>query len=131
MPGGLAKCFAHFNAKGRNARWSWSALTEDKREVVLTLWKDELRYVGGKPTYTSGTGENLIVWQRKPGNAERLENLKWARDHCGGLFSVVITIAEDVHASPRSIADCYPVDWKMRITSLDEKTGAFEAVLAS
>ena len=99
--------------------------------MVLTLWKDELSYVGGKPSYASGTGEKLIVWQHKRGNAERLENLKWARDHCGGLFSVVITVAADVHASPRSIADCYPVDWKMRITSLDEETGAFKAVHAS
>lgn len=130
MSSGLKKCFAHFNAKGRNSRWSWSARTEDGSVVVLTLWLDLIKYVGGKPTYLPTRHENLQVWQHKPGNTERLENLKWARDNCNGVFSVVITKAVDVDESPRRIAECYPVEWQMRLTELDEKTGEFRAELA-
>lgn len=66
----------------------------------------------------------------RPGNGERLENLKWARDHCDGLFRVVITVAKDEKAHPREIAECYPRDLLMRLVDLDEATGEFRAISA-
>lgn len=64
-----------------------------------------------------------------PGNRERIENLKWARDHCDGLFRVVVTVARDTKEIPRHIADCFPKpNLVMRITDLDEETGEFRAV---
>jgi hypothetical protein len=41
----------------------------------------------------------------------------------------VITIAEDLNASSRKIAHCYPADRiVMKLLELDEKTGEFRAV---
>jgi hypothetical protein len=42
------------------------------------------------------------------GNGERIENLKWARDHCNGRMYVVIIVAENVNAQPRKIAESPP-----------------------
>jgi hypothetical protein len=125
---GLTEAFAHFGARGRNPRWSWSARSEDGRTVVLTLWKDEIFYRGKIAFYDTFNRENLSEWGERPGNWERLENLKWARDHCNGRFRVVITIAEDPNASPRKIAECYPQSkLLMCITDLNEETGEFRA----
>jgi hypothetical protein len=123
---GLAQAFAHFGAAGRNQRWSWSARSADGSTVVLTVWKDRLDYTGKPIVYDTFNRPNLNEW--KAGNRERLDNLIYARDHCEGRFRVVITIAEDVNASPRKIARCYPQDkLLMKITKMDEQTGEFSA----
>lgn len=126
----LSAAFAHFGAKGRNPRWSWSARSEDGRTVVMTFWKDEFDY-STKPISYSSFGPNTAVWTNRPGNKERVENLIWARDHCDGLLRVVITVAEDVKANPRRIASCTPQDKLiMRLVELNEETGEFRAELA-
>ena len=125
----LAEAFAHFGASGKSQRWSWSARSSDGKIVVITLWNDGLNY-GAKPiVYDTFNRPDLHVWVDRLGNRERIENLIWARDHCDGLFRVVITVAEDVKAKTRKIDDCYPKDdWLMQITNLDENTGEFRAV---
>jgi hypothetical protein len=125
---GLAECFDTFGAKGANPRWSWSARSEDGKTVVLTLWKDGIRVQGQSVTYDSFDLEGSGEWQKRPGNRERIENLKWARDNCGGLFRVVITVAKDTAAIPRSIAECFPKpNLTMRLLDLNEQTGEFRA----
>ncbi len=127
---GLAKAFAHFGAVGKNQRWSWSARTRDGKTVVMTLWKDHLNYSNKPVVYDTFNQQSLTRWTDLPGNRERIENLKWARDHCDGLFRVVIAVAKDVTAVPREIADCFPQDRiLMRITDLNEDTGEFRAVM--
>lgn len=123
----LSKAFRAFNAKGRNTRWSWSARTPDGR-VVMTLWQD--RFVSGQPlTYSNLGSPTLDQWRDKPGNHERLENLKWARDNWGGLMGVVIIRATDVAEVPRSIADAFPrTDLLMKLQDLNDATGEFSAV---
>jgi hypothetical protein len=124
----LARAFAHFGVKGKNQRWSWSARSADGKTVALTLWKDRLDYTAKPIVYDTFRRANLHVWIDRPGNRERIENLIWARDHCDGLFRVVITVAKDVNAEPRKIEDCYPKDnWLMQIVKLDETTGQFRA----
>ena len=44
-----------------------------------------------------------------------------------GIFRVVVTKAVDVNEAPRRIAACHPVEWRMRITELDDATGQFKA----
>lgn len=67
-------------------------------------------------------------WIDSPGNRERIENLLWAQTHCDGMFRAVVIIAEDPHAMPRRISDCYPqLRWNMRIMDLDDRTGLFRA----
>jgi hypothetical protein len=126
---GLGECFKQYGAHGRNPRWSWSARSEDGKTVVLTLWKDHISVSNGITVYDSFDPTGHAAWIDTPGNRERLENLKWARDNCDGLFRVVITVAKDETAIPRSIAECYPrPNLIMRITDLNEKTGEFRAV---
>ncbi len=68
-------------------------------------------------------------WINRPGNHERLENLLWARDHCHGLFRVVMVVPKDAESDPREIAECFPTNRVMKIIDLDELTGEFSAVL--
>ena len=127
----LSECFAHFGAKGANPRWSWSARSEDGTVVVITLWKDRLSFDGGAIVYDD-MGIDTGAWVDRPGNRERIENLKWARDNCDGYFRAVVTVAEDISAQPRRIADCYPQPrWNMRLVDLNESTGEFRAVHVS
>lgn len=123
----LAECFQKFGAEKANPRWSWSARSSDGKTVVLTLWCDLIRIQDKTATYDT-FGLNLDQWIDRAGNRERLENLKWARDHCDGLFRVVIIVAKDLNTHPWSIAECYPHDMQMRLRDLNEETGEFRAV---
>jgi len=118
-------CFEHFGAICKNPRWSWSARSLDGRTVVMTMWEDEIRWDGPKATYQSRARART---RKRAGETERLENLKWARDHCDGLVRVVRMTAQDENANPRSIATCYPDnDLVMRVVALDETDGTFRA----
>ncbi len=91
----------------------------------MTMWQDEIRREGDAIVYQSYPRRRE---RKRPGASERLENLLWARERCGGLVRVVIMRAKDTKADPRSIAGCFPQDrLVMRITSIDEATGAFRA----
>ena len=120
------ECFEHFGASCKNPQWSWSAKSADGRVVVMCMWQDEIKREGDRMVYQSLTprrGE-----QNRPGAKERLENLKWAREHCDGLARVVVMRANDTKADPRSIAECFPHDkLVMRIIHIDEATGEFRA----
>jgi hypothetical protein len=120
------ECFEHFGASCKNPQWSWSAKSADGRVVVMCMWQDEIKREGDRMVYQSLTprrGE-----QNRPGAKERLDNLKWAREHCDGLARVVVMRANDTKADPRSIAECFPHDkLVMRITHIDEATGEFRA----
>ena len=122
----MADCFNHFGVKKKNPRKSWSARSTDGNTVVLALWKDLLRIEGGRAIYDN-FGHATKDWAARTGNQERLADLKWASQHCGGLFRVVIIVAEDVNVEPREIADCYTHSMTMRIVELEESTGEFRA----
>ena len=93
----------------------------------MTLWQDILNYSASPIVYnTYGKEEDFL----KPsfGMRERIENLKWARDHCDGQFRVVITVAKDTKAQKRGIGSCFPQDKMiMRLIKMDEQTGEFLA----
>jgi len=124
-------CFAHYGAVSANV-YSWSARSADGKTVVVTLWRDLIDYKAKPVTYGTIVRGDVSIWKERPGNRERLENLKWAREHCGGRFRVVITVAKNVTASTREIEECYPQDQMiMRITELNEETGEFKAELVA
>jgi hypothetical protein len=93
----------------------------------MTFWSDQF---GGRPLSYSNVGSpNLAEWQEQAGNQERIENLKWARDHWDGKMGVVIIKAVDPNARPRRIAEAFPrKDLLMRLNELREETGEFSAV---
>ena len=116
------EAFAYFGAVCANPRWSWSAKSLDGKTVVLTMWKDEIASENSSSVYKSNP-RNLLT-EKRPGFSERLAHLKWARDNCDSRVRVVI-LKKDGRGG---IAECFPAkDLIMRITSLDEKTGAFRA----
>ena len=120
----LTSAFESFGATPVNARWSWSARSPDGKTVVVTLWQDQVGRRDGRLTYES-RGESQ--WKNRPGSRERIENLAWARDQCGGRFNVVIVKAVDPKAEPRSIQECFPSKLVMRLTHLDVTGGAWAA----
>lgn len=119
--------FAHFGATPRNVQWSWSARSETGT-VVVTLWQDQfVKGLGGKLTYTrEAIGAN--DGDSRPGFRELMENLQYARDHCEGLFNVIIAKAKDLKAHPRSIERCWPSDMLMKLTAFDPMDGTFTAM---
>jgi hypothetical protein len=125
----LAKSFAKFNVNLKNPRQSWSARSNDGTTVVITLWRPGLK---GKPfRYVSHSGtDSEITWTDTFGNRERLENLIWAEEHCGGCFRAVVIVPKDETAGKWEIAKSWPIESVMRITSLNRKNGEFNAELA-
>jgi len=125
----LSACFAHYGAKPKNPRWSWSARSADDRTVVLTIWQDQIKGGPDKTVVVDDFETERREWVERPGNRERLENLVHARDHCDVRFRVVIVRPADTNAEPRTIADCFPLDrLTMQITELNEQIGEFRAV---
>jgi hypothetical protein len=120
--------FAHFGAKATNIRWGWSARSEDGATVVVTIWDDEFDPDSPSTILDRYGHKNLAKWTGAPGNRDRVKNLIWARDRCGGLFRIVVVTARDVDAYPRSAKRFRPHSRVMRLTALDEQTGEFSAV---
>ena len=117
-------CFAHFGTKPKNVQWSWSARNEGTKTVVVTLWQDEFTWTqDGRRVYECGS-----VWaesRSSPGHNELMDNLRWALNHCDGWVKVIIAIANDPTAVPRTIKECGPTKMQVRVTRLDEATGEF------
>ena len=64
----------------------------------------------------------------KPGRTELLDNLKWAYENCDGVLRIIIAIAKDPKANPRSILECFPQKkLRMRLTHFDEDAGEYIA----
>jgi hypothetical protein len=119
------EAFAHFGTKPRNVQWSWSARSDDGKTVVVTLWQDEIsRKEGRLVCERPGTPEHI---RRRPGFSELMENFAWAQHHCNGSFKVIIAIAKDKTADPRSIQECFPSKMAMKLLHFDAETGAFLA----
>ena len=128
--------FKHFNTFQANERWSWSAISEDKKVVVITLWKDQIKFDDNrKPvwnTFDLPETQKNDLWKQKKGNMERIKHLKYSFENLGGLFRVIITVAKDIHSFPREIKNCYPWEgiW-MRLIELNEETGECRAIFHS
>lgn len=126
---GLAAAFKAYGAKGNNPRWSWSARTPDGKAVVMTFWKDLIDYSSKPISYSTFGRSDLEQWKDQPGNRDRIDNLKWARDRCDGLMRVVIVIAKDEKAHPRQIAESFAQKRMiMKLMDLNEETGEFSAI---
>ena len=120
------KAFAYFNVTPRNNQWSWSGRNEETQTVVLTIWQDGWRREGNKFVYerrhdAGGTS--------KPGFKFFVDDMQWALEHCDGVFNVIMARAEDVHAVPRKIAECWPRDknLRMKIREFDPAIGFLAA----
>lgn len=124
MAGNHSEAFNFFGVVPKNIRWSWSGRSPDGSVVAVRLWQD--RFENGTKVYRSWKSDKPGEWKSRPGFAELIANLVHARDHLGGVVSVIILIAKDKKATPRSIDRSFPhPDLKMRVVLLDEDQGTF------
>jgi hypothetical protein len=93
----------------------------------VRLWQD--RFENGTKIYRSWSSDKPGEWKSRPGFVELIENLVHARDYLNGTVSVIILVAKDKKATPRSIGRSFPhPDLKMRVVELDENEGTFVLV---
>jgi hypothetical protein len=120
------ECFDFYGTVPKNIRWSWSGKSLDGKIISVTFWKD--KFENGGKSYRSVSHLPDDKWVGSPGHNELIENLKHSFEKCDGILHVIIALAKDVNASPRSIAECYPAKGLiMRLTHFDETTGDFVA----
>jgi hypothetical protein len=122
--------FTEVGVAGANGRWNWSGRSKNGTTVALTFWQDLFRK--GQPLRYIDEGwsdDEAIV--KSLGNRERIENIKWALAHCGGVVGVVIATAKNMKAKPREGKDWEPKTWKMHITSFNEATGEYCAEMVA
>ncbi len=95
------EAFAYYELTPRNIRWSWSACDKSRRLMAMTFWEDEFEsdgsYCDRRPPHP---------WAGKkpasPGNSERLEHLKWAREEAIDIRVIVVT-AKDPSKFPHQV----------------------------
>src|SRR5689334_16503881 len=114
------QAFAHFGAKPKNVRWSWSAVSDDGETAVVTLWQGGFSRRDGKLVYDGSFGQDS-----RPGQNELRETLKWAYTNCHRRLNAIIAIARDPGSESRRIKDCFPAPMTMRLTHLDLEGGKF------
>src|SRR5260370_29362114 len=107
--GGLAQV----GVRLRNNQWSWSGRSEDGQTVAITVWTDKVKreddsFVYRQIAYTEAE-------RGRPGFRELIENLRWARDHCGGFGKIVMTRGKDEKSNPPEGGRCYPVPDQRRL----------------
>lgn len=117
-------CFAYFRTVPRNPRWSWSGRSADGSTVAITLWQDRFEEQGR--IYRSWQTDRPGEWRSRPGFVELIDNLAHAREHLAGHVRVILAVAKDKDASPRSILRCFPhPDLLMHVAELDVEEGTF------
>lgn len=120
-----AECYAYYGVVPRNPRWSWSGRSPDGTAVAVTLWQDGFEDKGR--VYRSGEDDVPGEWKSRPGFTELIDNLVLARDENEGLVHVILAVAKDVKARPRSIKKCFPQpNLKMGVTELDDEHCTFK-----
>ena len=121
----LTGAFRDMQATLRNARWSWSAISDDGTTVVVTVWDDQIGPDGSVNTFGD---PDRHIWENKLGNRYRARDLAYAQKHCDGRFRVVRVTAADLDADPRVIVQRTPEhDLWMKVERLDEQTGEYFA----
>ena len=109
---------------------SWSARSKDGKTVAISMWIDGINNKATPITYGSIGEEDISIWEWRQGNKDRIEDLKWAREHCLGRLRVIITIPKDFDAKTREVEDCIVrPDLIMHLDELNEETGEFRATL--
>lgn len=116
--------FAFYGVVPRNTRWSWSGRSADGADVAVTLWQDRFEDQGRM--YRSWQSDRPGEWRSRPGFVELIDNLAHARDRLDGRVHVILAIAKDKGAMPRSIERSFVQPrLKIRVVKLDEEEGTF------
>ena len=87
------------NAPLVNTRWSWGALSEDKKKIYLSIWADEITVADGK-TWVIILNNDLNT---SPAKQERIDHIDLIKN--GLAAYALIKIAKDVTAIPRDMKE--------------------------
>jgi 5-methylcytosine-specific restriction protein A len=95
---GRNRIFELLGAKPKNPRWSWCALSTNRRGAIFTIWEDEIR-----------DGRSRLFWPQyearaRPGATEKREILDIVLRKHIPVYGL-ICVAADPSASPRSIKE--------------------------
>ena len=86
-----------YKTRQTNERWGWSAISDDKSVVAVTVWQDLIGYNENREPYYDGFDdhhENTIhLWGNQVGNEDRKKHLQHAIDELDGYVRVLITVA--------------------------------------
>jgi hypothetical protein len=119
------EAFASFGVRLRNPQWSWSARSQDGNTVVATFWQDFFERDPDRRVQMYRFPALSAEQRKRHGFPELIENLTWARDHCGGQVRAVISRAKDPNADPREAVSTWPrADIIMQLVDFDPETGA-------
>ena len=123
--------FSSYGISLRNVNWSLSGRSEDDRTVAVSIWEKELTGRTGELIYGRPSWGD---WYDGLGRRYFFEDLAWARDNCGGIVRIVLSIREQDDSEPAKVAESYADhSLLMRVTHMDPETGAFrlEQVVSS
>lgn len=120
----LTEAYARLGATIRNPRRTWSAMTDDNSNVVLTLWSDLFTDVH-RQIYDV-FGEPETEWIHRPENRRRIEHLRYVLNKRGGEFYSIIVTSVNPPPAPRVILK-REIGPRMKLTDLDDRTGKFRA----
>jgi hypothetical protein len=116
--------FSSYGVSLRNVNWSLSGRSKDDQTVAVSIWEKEL---------TGAPGERILErpswgdWYSGPGRRYFFEDLAWARDNCGGIVRIVLSIRKPGDSEPVQVAESYADhNLVMRVTHMDPETGAFK-----
>jgi hypothetical protein len=118
-----ADAFGTYDIVLRNPNWSLSGRSADDGTVAVSLWQDELGSQDGRIVFSRLDWGD---WYDGPGRRYWFEDLAWARDHCGNIVRLVISV-RDRHASGRvqTLDNFARPNVLLRVTHLDPAVGAF------
>src|SRR5690242_9943431 len=115
----LSQSFARFGATPLG-RQSWSALSADRKTVVVTMWNDLIEKADLSYVYDTFTHADRQKWIKSPGNLERRNALRWAMRNCGGNVRAVVIVAEYPKVYPRSVLYSQPDERVWSVDHFDE-----------
>jgi hypothetical protein len=120
----LTEAYARLGATIRNPRRTWSAMTDDGDNAILTLWSDLFTDVNRQ--IFDVFGELAGEWIHRSENRRRIEHLRYAGDKRAGVFYSIIVTSVNPPPAPRVILT-REIGPRMKLTDLDERTGRFRA----
>src|SRR5258706_7659391 len=115
----LTECYTKSGVTVRAPGRTWSALRDDGAGVVITLWSDFFQDTDRRH-YVDRVLKRADSWENK----RRIEHLRYARDHCGGVFQSIIVSKKDASRTSTATREPGP---RMRVMYLNDRTGEFHA----
>lgn len=113
--------FQYIAAPLHNTVWSWGAISEQRRDVILRVWSDEIKFIDNE-RLVQLTLHSRFAGGKNPGYHERLRHIELIKSNHKGY--AVICEAADKNSNPRKIKSydrerLYPITRIVKINGDD------------